>query len=84
MGGWDGDDLDMLTFFGWVLFVMLTIFNLIILLNFVIAIITEVYMNVRDKQVQSTYEEKAKLILDVIENPLINPFRSSIFGASEN
>ena len=84
LGGWDGDDLDQLNFVGWVLFVMLAILDLIVLLNFVIAIITEVYMNVRDKQVESTYEEKAKLILDVTENPIIQPWLSQIFGASEN
>ena len=84
LGGWDGDDLDQLNLVGWVLFVMLAILDLIVLLNFVIAIITEVYMNVRDKQVESTYEEKAKLIMDVTENPIIQPWRSQIFGASEN
>ena len=66
LGAWEGDDLEMLDQVGWLIFVMMAIMNLIVLLNFVIAIISEIYADVRDFKIENCYLAKAKLILDVL------------------
>lgn len=48
LGAWEGDDIDMLDGVGWIIFVMMVTVNLLVLLNFVIAIISEIYADVRD------------------------------------
>ena len=50
---------------GWVLFLTAALFNLVILLNLVIAIISEVFTEVKENRIQSFYKERAGLIADI-------------------
>ena len=58
-------DVDALDSWGWVLFLTAALFNLVILLNLVIAIISEVFTEVKDNRLPSFYKERAGLIADI-------------------
>lgn len=62
LGEFDVEKLDEL---GWVLFIAAAVFNLIILLNLVIAIISEVFAQLHPTKVPSFYKERVALIADM-------------------
>ena len=57
--------IDGLDVWGWILFILAALFNLIILLNLVIAIISQVFETVSETKIQSFYKERAGLIADI-------------------
>jgi len=57
--------LDNLDAYGWVLFISAATFNLVILLNLVIAIISDVFTRVLESQIRSFYKERCDLIAEV-------------------
>ena len=48
----------------WILFILVTMFNTIIMLNLLIAIISETYDNVNQKKEAAQYQEKARIIFE--------------------
>ena len=62
LGEFDVDTLDEL---GWILFLSAATFNLIILLNLVIAIISEVFATLYPTKLPSFYKERVSLIADM-------------------
>jgi hypothetical protein len=58
-------DVDVLDELGWILFLAAATFNLIILLNLVIAIISEVFATLYPTKLPSFYKERVSLIADM-------------------
>lgn len=54
----------------WVLFILCTMFNMIIMFNLLIAIISQVFIKVNSVSLQASYQEKAIIIA---ENSYIIP-----------
>jgi len=48
--------------FDWVVFFLAAFFNLIVMLNLLISIISETYTNISESRLQTSYKEKAMLI----------------------
>lgn len=48
----------------WILFLLFTIFNMIVMLNLLIAIISDSYAKVNDVAEQATYQERASMIAE--------------------
>ena len=58
-------DVEKLDYLGWVLFLAAALFNLIILLNLVIAIISEVFAELYPTKEPSFFKERVSLIADM-------------------
>ena len=58
LGEFDTDNLELYREIDWFIFFLCCIFNIILLLNLLIAIISETYTNVSMVKVATTYREK--------------------------
>ena len=86
LGEFDVEKLDEL---GWILFLAAALFNLIILLNLVIAIISEVFAELYPTKEPSFFKERVSLIADMwMLVPVLaddqNSKLSLLFFATEN
>lgn len=71
LGNWDlGSMGEVALPYAYILFVIATLFNTIIMLNLLIAIISDTYARVQEKRDCAQYQEKARLIF---ENSLLIP-----------
>ena len=62
----------------WILFILCTVFNMIIMLNLLIAIISESFAKINSVSEQASYQEKAGLIA---ENAFLIPtYKKNTFG----
>jgi hypothetical protein len=62
LGEFNFDDFDGFT---WVIFVFATMFNFIVMLNLLIAIISSTYERVIGDQIEQAYKERVSLICDI-------------------
>lgn len=53
-------------FLCWIYFLLATFFNLIVMLNLLIAIISDTYTRISERQTQLAYQTKAQIILEYI------------------
>ncbi|CDW88872.1 wd-40 repeat protein [Stylonychia lemnae] len=72
LGDWDTDTFGEISLpLVWILFVMCTIFEMIVMLNLLIAIISDTYAHVAENSEQAGFQEMAKLIE---ENEFLVPY----------
>jgi hypothetical protein len=48
----------------WIVFLLATMLNLIIMLNLLIAIVSETFTNVLERKIENSYREKAAIIVE--------------------
>ena len=58
----------------WVIFVLCCVFNIIVLLNLLIAIISETYTRIADQSIQNSYKEKA-IQISMLQDTLLGSFK---------
>ena len=62
IGGFETDEVNLYSFWSWPIFFFCTIFNIIILLNLLIAIVNEIFNRVMVQKVQKSYSLMCKQI----------------------
>ena len=58
----------------WVIFVLCCVFNIIVLLNLLIAIISETYTRIAEQSIQNSYKEKA-IQISMLQDTLLGSFK---------
>jgi len=82
LGDWDTESMGQKAqFFVWLLFVLCTVFNLIVMLNLLIAIISETFANVNSNAESAAYQEKARIIY---ENSYLIPYGRKLIHCQPN
>jgi len=65
LGDWETDDLENNgIFLVWIIFFLNTLFNMVVMLNLLIAIISDVFSLVNSNAESAAYQEKARMILE--------------------
>lgn len=62
LGGFDPEEIDKYNFMAWLIFLLCSIFNIIILLNLLIAIVSDIFSRVITEQVENRFHRMSKQI----------------------